>query len=85
MKTIFCNWDNAECMLHRCLLCPGITALKEFLTVKFHNSNKEITINQWQYTDKTTLINQKFKIEYFIDLICNKIDKLTPHSITAKS
>jgi hypothetical protein len=85
MEMIVCNRDNVECMLHRCPLCPGIAALKEFLTAKFDNSDKEITINQWQHTDRTTLINQKINIEDVIDLICNKIDKLTSHSLIAKS
>nr|XP_047128383.1 uncharacterized protein LOC124809024 [Hydra vulgaris] len=85
MEIIVCNRDNVKCVLHRCPLCPGITALKEFLTEKFDNTDKEITVKQWQHTDRTTLINQKINIEDVIDLICNKIDKLISHSLIAKS
>ena len=59
------------CMLDRCPLCPGINALKKILTVKFHNSDNKIKINQWQNTDRNTLINQKINIEEFIDFISN--------------
>ena len=67
MEKLVCSTENSECMLHRCDQCPGVDNLKTFLEESFkeYDFDKEIPFNQWQSTDRTTLITQTLPTQEF--------------------
>ena len=45
----------------------------------------EIDLKQWATTDRTYLISMKLSLSEFIQLLCEKIDKITSHSFIVRS
>ena len=85
MKEIACDTENNECMVHRCQNCPGTDALQEFISSQIGIDNEdEMYIEQWQTTDRSTLITQTNTFEEYKELLISCIDKLTSHSYIAK-
>lgn len=59
MKIVVCDIDNRESMVHRCGHCPGAAALQSFLENKLEELGiHDVTFNQWQTTDRPTIITQ---------------------------
>ena len=87
MKLIVCDVENQECMIHRCANCPGINSLEEFLKVELaeYDPDEEFMFNQWQSTDRTTIITQATTLEEYKEILCKKIDNLTTHSFISKA
>ena len=87
MALIVCSLENAECMMHRCKLCPGIQALKSCLVQEFidHVLEDDVVFKQWQSSDRTTLLLQSFPVDEFNDFLWDSIDNLTTHSCIAKT
>ena len=86
MNIIVCNVDDRECMVHRCSNCPGTKALRLFLKKELEGMDpeEEFYFNQWQSTDRTSLITRCVTTEEYKDLLIEVIDKLTVHSFIAK-
>ena len=87
MALIVCSLENAERMVHRCKLCPGIQALKSCLVQEFidHVLEEDVRFKQWQSTDCTTLLLQSLPLGEFNDFLCDSIDNFTTHSYIAKT
>lgn len=85
-KTV-CNPKSKEYMLHGCKDCPGEEALMDYLhnQIRNHYDYDDITIQQWQHTDRTTLITRSLKAEEYIADLSNKVDVLTAYDFIAKS
>ena len=86
IKIVVCDNERREFMVHRCNQCPGAIALKEFFTDKLEELEEgDIQFNQWQSTDRPTLITQSATVDEYEDPLVESIDNLTSHSYTAKS
>ena len=86
MKIVVCDIDNRECMVHRCEHCPGAAALQSFLENKLEELGiHDVTFNQWQTTDRPTIITQSTDDTNYIQQLVDVIDHLTSHSYIAKS
>ena len=60
LEKMVCSFENRDCMLHFCKLCPGRRAIHDYLTnlctaldFSFEGS---IEYKQWLHTDRTTLL-----------------------------
>ena len=84
MSMVVCSLDNGTCMARRCPNCPKVDPLKAFLVDSLYESNEEIVIQQWLFTDSIELVTQSLPVDEFIELLVDKIDNLTKHSYTAK-
>lgn len=87
MSKLVCDVQNKLCMIHRCSNCPGSSNLLSFLEQLSYDSdkmNQEITFQQWESTDRTTLTRMVMDMPEFLQFLTNKIDKLTSHSFIAK-
>ena len=86
MAMLVCNLSDKMCMVHRCSTCPGTRALKMYLTQIFDDRDYDdlVQFQQWQNTDRAQLDNLSLNVPDFIDLVVEKIDKLTSHSFIAK-
>ena len=97
IETIVCSRESKVCMFHRCNLCPGIQVVQNFL-MQFlkqaqepeeyfeSDENEELTIDfkQWTMTDRNHLLTMKLSLNEFIELLCEKLDKITSNSCIAK-
>jgi hypothetical protein len=84
MTKVVCDVTSNECMVHRCPNCPGIVSLKKFLDAQLIDNDEEVSFNQWQKTDRTTLIYQTTTMEEYKLMLSEPINKLTAHSYIAK-
>ena len=86
MEKLVCDVTKNECMVHRCENCPGTEALKSFLDeeLKDMEPEEEFYFNQWQTTDRTTLITQTVSLEDYKELLISYMDRLTSHSYITK-
>ena len=46
---------------------------------------KEVRFSQWISTDRADIVKQCLSVSEFVDLLVEILDKLTPHSFTAKT
>jgi hypothetical protein len=84
VKTM-CNPPSPSCCLGECLVCPEIHLLKEELVGMLEKSDvDEIIFKQWVSTDRSTLETFCLSAEDFVDLFCEKLQVLRPHSFIAK-
>ena len=69
MKTIVCDIENMECMVHKCENCPGSDALHTYLQKKFqeYDVDDDITFSQWDSTDRTALQTCTAPAEDFLE------------------
>ena len=83
-------------MVHRCKNCPGIEAAEQFLEQYLNQGHEEeefvgdedeemIDFKQWTTTDRTDLVTMRLPLSDFIELLSEKLDKITSHSFIAKS
>ena len=87
MTKLVCNVQSKVCMVHRCTNCPGRLNLISFLhqLISDHGRiNEEITFQQWESTDRTTLVHIVMDMPEFIEFLAYKLDDLTSHSFIAK-
>ncbi|XP_047133454.1 uncharacterized protein LOC124811601 [Hydra vulgaris] len=86
-KFIVCDMQNKECMLHRCTQCPKNTSkLEENLFKLIGQFEEEDTIefNQWVTTDRSDLVIQLVTIPDYVNMVMEKLVKLTTHSYISK-
>ena len=80
-----CNPPSPSCCLGECPICPDIHLLKADLLTSLEESDvDEIIFKQWVSTDRSTLETFCQSAEDFIDLFCEKLEVLRPHSFIAK-
>jgi hypothetical protein len=83
MDKIVCDTSNHACMFKKCQKCPGSKPLFDFLT-NLTSDKQQIKFNQWETTDRSTLLYFELTASDFIDLLVKKIDALTTHHLIAK-
>ena len=85
MKVLVCDTTRLECMVHRCDKCPGKAALTELLSEQLSTEEEDsITFQQWQSTDRPTLVAHTASVQEYIAYVVQAIDQLTGHSFIAK-
>ena len=85
MNFIVCDIDDRECMVHRCPKCPGKDALIDFVTKEISEIDDEVVhFQQWQSTDRPTLVSLTARVSEYITLVTGAVDELTTHSFIAK-
>ena len=84
IKMTSCDSDNKMYMLHRCPSCPGRYILRSSLESHFSDLDYDVTLQQWQITDRMDFIQQTLEVDDFIQLTVNSIDKLIAHSYVGK-
>jgi hypothetical protein len=83
MDKIVCDTSNHACIFKKCQKCPGSKPLFDFLT-NLTSDKQQIKFNQWETTDRSTLLYFELTASDFIDLLVKKIDALTTHHLIAK-
>lgn len=85
MKVLVCDTSNLECMVHRCEKCPGKVALTDLLWEQLSTADEDnISFQQWQSTDRSTLVAHTSSVQDYISYVVQAIDQLTAHSFIAK-
>ena len=84
MNLIVSYVHNYECMMNRCVNCPGTNPLLEYLLTTVQNDSI-IKFKKWESTDRTLLHNLELPSNEFVKLLVAKIYKLTIHHLITKS
>ena len=84
IKILICGDERRDCLLLKCDQCPKQDYLTTLLLSKFEDEHDTITFKEWVSVDRTQLITRQLPVHEFIDLIVEKLVKLTPHSFIAK-
>ncbi|XP_065674995.1 uncharacterized protein LOC136091404 [Hydra vulgaris] len=86
MKKVVCDISKNECMVHRCLSCPGTDVLQLFLLEELEelDFDDELSFNQWRGTDRTQLVTQTETVKTYIELVVKCIGELTARSYISK-
>ena len=73
-------------MAHQCENCPGPEGIQNVLDKELEEMDpeEEFYLNQWQTTDRATLITQTVSLEDYKDLLISHMNKLTSHFNIAK-
>ena len=82
-------------MIHRCDKCPGTEPLQMYLLDEYEKLNqnpdtdesdqdeeeeeREVRFSQWISTDRADIVKQCLPVSEFVNLLVEKLDKLTPH------
>lgn len=84
LAQIICNPPLPDCYLGSCGYCPGIVKLTELLesTMNEHLIDS-IVFKQWVSVDRSTLETISKPVDEFIDVLCDKVQLLLPHSFIA--
>ena len=84
LAKIMCNPPLPKCYLGACGVCPGIAKFKEeLITLLDENDVEQIVYKQWVSTDRSTLETYCASAEEFVDIFCEKLELLRPHSFVA--
>ena len=85
MSKLVCSTERSECMILRCPNCPSKDALISYLNnlLGALDGNARIQYIQWVTTDKATLETYSSSLPKFMDLLINRLEKLTLHSFIA--
>jgi hypothetical protein len=84
---IVCDSENKECMVHRCANCPDNTSKLEekiYELIGDYEEGDTIEFNQWVTTDRAELIFQSEKVPDYVNMVIEKLVKLTAHSYISK-
>ena len=86
MAKVVCDTLSNECMVHRCMNCPGTAYLRAFLDEELGeiDEDQEFHFNKGESTDRSQLITQTVTVEEYKDLLIKCIDELTAHSYISK-
>ena len=95
VEIIVCSRDNKQCVIHRCENCPGDINLLNYLSscLNPNDSDEEdhddkqkiIKFSHWVTTDRCELQHRQLPVTDSIDLLVEKMSKLTAHSYIARS
>ena len=84
LAKILCNPPLPACYLGNCDFCPSILTLKEDLITSLDKSLIDhVTFKQWVSVDRTTLETYTKPVEEFVEMFCEKLELLRPHSFIA--
>lgn len=84
LARIMCNPPLPACYLGECMVCPGVTELKEELLTHLDEYEKDqIIYKQWVSTDRSTLETHCSPTEEFVEIFCKKLELLRPHCFIA--
>lgn len=84
MEKLVCDIKNSVCMLRRCDKCPGKKHLINHLKSIISESKDVIKFRQWECTDCNILLEKELVPITFVNLLAEKIDKLTTHHFISK-
>lgn len=85
LKKIMCLDTSDDCFFNNCKSCPGITTFGDYLKeLLSKNSVLEVKYAVWTETDRSTLVNHLENVEDFVDNLCDRLEKLKPHSHISK-
>ena len=88
ISKMVCSVDSKLCMVHRCPNCPRVDNVREYIMTQCEvddQANEIIHYKQWVTTDRTTLEDCSKPLDAFIDVLTEKLEKLTAHHYIAKS
>ena len=77
LETAVCDMTKSNCMLQRCLNCPGNELVRDLLRKQFEDHNEDISIKQWVSVDRIEMITRTVSILQYNDLVLPKQVKLT--------
>lgn len=84
LASIVCNPPLPICFLGKCTSCPGLSYFRQNLTTLLdENLIDNITFKQWVSVDRSTLETHTKTVDEFIDVFCEKLELLRPHSFLA--
>ena len=70
--------------MNECTACPGISKLRDDITTLLDENLIEIiTFKQWISVDRSTLETYTKPVDEFVDMFCEKLELLRPHSFIA--
>lgn len=79
-----CITPTPSCYLNKCTLCPGIEKLRDRLTNLIDDQMIDtIVYKQWISVDRTNLETLSKSADEFLDVLCDKLEKLKCHSFIA--
>ena len=90
---IVCNRVSKICMIHRCTHCPGTHSVRQFLydhliyekECNEADEQMEIDFKQWTKVGRADLASMKLPVYEFIELLIEKLSKITVHSFIARA
>ena len=84
LASILCNPPLPTCYFGECTSCPGVSRLRDDLTTLLDaNLIDNITFKQWVSVDCSTLETYTKPVDEFVDMFCEKLELLRPHSFIA--
>ena len=84
LANIVCNPPLPICYLGECTSCPGISKLRDnLITYLDENLIDNVTFKQWVSVDRSTLETYTKPVDEFVDMFCEKLELLRPHSFIA--
>ncbi len=84
MDKIVCDVSSPECMLNRCDKCPGNQQLICHVKTIVTQHQVPVRFKQWESTDRNILLDKELPLNEFINLLVEKVDKLTTHHFISK-
>ena len=85
LSQIVCTNANSNCYIGECKNCPGISKLEEFLKQLLREKLIDhVQFSAWTNTDRSTLQTQICSSEEIVEILCNSLLILKPHSFIAK-
>ena len=96
IEMIVCHRSSKLCVVHHCDNCPCTVGVRDFLHNHFFGDREideddesgeeiEIEFQQWTTVERTELVSMKLSATEFIDLLIQKLDKITVHSFIAQA
>ena len=84
LARIICNPSQPACYMGTCESCPGINVLREYLSaVMDDHIIDNVIFKQWVSVDRSTLETFSKSADDFVEIFCEKIQTLLPHSFIA--
>jgi hypothetical protein len=84
MDKLVCDVSNPECMLNRCDKCLGNQQLMSHVEKIVTQHQGPVKFKQWESTDRNILLDKEMSLNEFINLLVDKVDKLTTHHFISK-
>jgi len=85
LAQITCNPPQPACYLRACHSCPGVSMLKDRLKALMdENLIDTVVYKQWVSVDRSTLETFSKSADDFVDVFCEKLEILLPHSFIAR-
>ena len=86
LASTLCNSSLPTCYLGECTSCPGVSKLRDdhdLTTLLDENLIDNVTFKQWVSVDRSTLETYTKPVDEFVDMFCEKLELLRPHSFIA--